>query len=251
MYRYIRINRAGNEFHCKLYYEDLTLVRKAIVFATGFAGHKDNNTAGIFAKELLDKHKDFMVIVFNWPAHGEDAKKTLSLEDCSTYLETVIKELQMVFHIQELYAYATSFGGYLVLKYISECDDPFMKIALRCPAVNMYEVLTRNIIKDEEYERIMKSEDVQVGFDRKVIVTKKLLQDLQSNDICQRDYHKYAQRLLIIHGTADEVAPFEADQEFARNNGIMFVPVKGADHRFQGPGQLEEVHQRVIAFVEA
>ena len=76
------------------------------------------------------------------------------------------------FGAAELYSYATSFGGYLILKYISEHGNPFHKISLRCPAVYMYDVLTRFIMKNDEYNRIMKGKDVQVGFDRKIIVTR-------------------------------------------------------------------------------
>ena len=131
MFRYFEINRQGHNIRCKIYFQDLRAAGRAVVFCTGFAGHKDNNAARGFAEKLLSKHKDMAVVVFDWPAHGDDVKKKLTLDDCDTYLGYVIGEIRDRYGIGELYAYATSFGGYLVLKYISENGDPFRKIVLR------------------------------------------------------------------------------------------------------------------------
>ena len=148
----------------------------------------------------------------------------------------------------ELYAYATSFGGYLVLKYISEHGNPFKKIVLRCPAVDMYDVLTRSIMKSDEFDRIEKGKDVLVGFDRKIVVTKSLLEALKANDIRERDYLEYAEDILILHGTADEVVPFDDSKTFAENNVIEFIPVEGADHRFQNPTHMSLANKHAMEF---
>ena len=232
MEKYFNVNAAGHSIHCKLYYNENRPVEKAIVFCTGFAGHRDNNAAAKFSKKVLSKHKNIVVVVFNWPAHGDDVKKKLDLDDCNSYLELVTDAVKKAYGIQELYAYATSFGGYLVLKHISEKRNPFRKIALRCPAVDMYDVITRSIMKKDEYDRIMKGEDVQVGFDRKVIVTSDFLDSLKSNDIRQRDFMSDSDTILILHGTNDEVVPFASGQAFAEKNMIEFIPVNDADHRF-------------------
>lgn len=250
MYKYFEINADGNNVRCKLYYKDKPHAEKAVVFCTGFAGHKDNNAANGFAEKLLSKHKDVIVAVFNWPAHGDDVKKKLELADCDTYLGLVIRELRTKFGVRELYAYSTSFGGYLVLKYISEHENPFRKIALRCPAVDMYDVLTRTIMQGDEYDRIMKGKDILIGFDRKITVTRKLLDDLQANDIRQRDYLDCAEDILILHGTADEVVPFDSGREFAENNLIEFIPVEKADHRFQNPVHMSLANKYVMQFFD-
>jgi len=133
-----------------MYYPEKITIEKVVIFCTGFAGHKDNNAANRFADELLSKERGVAVVVFNWPAHGDDIKKKLVLNDCITYLEIVISEIKSKMDEQKLYAYGTSFGGYLLLKYISERGNPFNRIALRCPAVNMFDVLTRTIMKSDE-----------------------------------------------------------------------------------------------------
>lgn len=247
MHKYFEINAKGSNIRCKLYHGAERTADKAIIFCTGFAGHKDNGAAQKFADMLLTR-KDTILVVFNWPAHGDDVKKKLTLEDCDAYLGLVIQEVRERYGVRELYAYATSFGGYLVLKYISEHENPFRRIVLRCPAVCMYDVLTRSIMKNDEFDKLAKGKDVQVGFDRKITVTRSLLEDIKANDIRRRDYLECAEDILILHGTADEIVPFEESQAFADDNLIEFIPVQGADHRFQNPAHMSLANKSAMAF---
>ena len=248
MQKYFEINRLGHNVRCKLYYRDLHTAARAVVFGTGFAGHKDNKAAERFAETALSKYKDVAVAVFNWPGHGDDVKKKLLLEDHDTYLTLVTEELRERFGMRELYAYATSYGGYLVLKYISEHGNPFRKIALRCPAVDMYDVLTRAIMKEDEFDRIAKGRDALVGFDRKISVSRAFLDQIKANDIRGRDFLEFAEDILILHGTKDEVVPFESCRAFAEDNLIEFVPVEGADHRFMDPEHMNRANKAVLQF---
>lgn len=250
MYRYFEINELGCNIRCKVYYNEKCTAQKAVIFGTGFAGHKDNTAANAFADKLLSKHKNVIVVVFNWPAPGDDIKKKIALEDCSTYLRLVIEGVRKKYDLRDLYCYATSFGGYMVLKYISEQENPFLKIALRCPAINMYDLLTRTVMKQEEYERILKGKDVSVGFDRKVLVTKEFLKELKENDIRQRDYLDFADQILIIQGEEDEVVPVESSREFAENNLIDLICVPQADHRFRNPTHMSLVNKYVMEFFD-
>ena len=250
MFRYFEINAQGNNIRCKMYFAEKGAADKAVIFCTGFAGHKDNNAANKFAEKVLSKHRDVCTVVFNWPAHGDDVKKKITLDDCMTYLDLVIREVRGTYGIGTLYAYATSFGGYLLLKYISEHGSPFRKIALRCPAVSMYDVLTHTIIGSDELERIMKGKDVQVGFDRKILVTRAFLEELAANDIRTRDYLDWAEDMLILHGTKDEVVPFEDSRKFADDQLIEFIPVEKADHRFQDPVLMSLASKYVMEFFD-
>ena len=250
MFRYFEINAQGNNIRCKMYFAEKGAADKAVIFCTGFAGHKDNNAANKFAEKVLSKHRDVCTVVFNWPAHGDDVKKKITLDDCMTYLDLVIREVRGTYGIGTLYAYATSFGGYLLLKYISEHGSPFRKIALRCPAVSMYDVLTHTIIGSDELERIMKGKDVHVGFDRKILVTRAFLEELAANDIRTRDYLDWAEDMLILHGTKDEVVPFEDSRKFADDQLIEFIPVEKADHRFQDPVLMSLANKYVMEFFD-
>lgn len=248
--RYYEINERGSNVRCKIYFRDKPFAEKAVVFCTGFAGHKDNGAAHGFAEKLISKRKDVCVVVFNWPAHGDDVKKKLSLNDCMTYLDLVIEDLPVRCGVRDLYCYATSFGGYLVLKYISEHADPFLRIALRCPAVDMYDVLTKAIMKSDDWDRLQKGKDVQTGFDRKITVTRAFLDELKENDLRERDFLEKSERILILQGTADEVVPYESSRRFADDNLIEFIPVDKADHRFQNPNHMSLANKCVMQFFD-
>ncbi|MDY3251202.1 MAG: alpha/beta hydrolase [Candidatus Choladocola sp.] len=220
------------------------------MFGHGFAGHKDNGAAQKFADRVLTKYKGIAVLIFNLPCHGDDVKKKMVLQDCMTYMSIVLDYIKTEFSTDKIYSYATSFGGYLVLKYIREYGNPFVKIALRCPAVNMAEVLTKTIMKNEELDMIRRGKTVQVGFDRKIEVNSQFLTDLAEGDIRKSDYIDFADDILILHGTKDEVVPFEAGEKFAENNLIEFIPVENADHRFQNPACMELATKKVLEFFD-
>lgn len=247
MIKYFEINKNKHNIHCKLFFSSPD-ISKVILFGHGFAGHKDNGAAQKFAERVLLKYKNVAVMTFNLPCHGDDVKKKMVLQDCMTYIEYVIDYIKAELHTEEIYSYATSFGGYLVLKYIADNGNPFRKIALRCPAVNMAEVLTRSIMKNDELEKIRKGKNVLVGFDRKIEVNQQFLSDLEEADVQQVNFMDYADDILIIHGTKDEVVPFEASRCFADNNVIEFIAVENADHRFQNPECMEMATKAVLSF---
>lgn len=245
---YFNINEQKCSIRCKLYYEDLSSVSAIVLSGTGFGGHKDNKATERFAKRALEKNKGIAVMTFNWPCHGDDVRKTLHLEDCMTYMKLVISHIQDRFENADLYAYATSFGGYLFLKYISEADNPFRKMSLRCPAVNMFDVLTAHIMTTDNMDAVRKGKTAQVGFDRKISLRRELLEDLAREDIRMRDYTTYREDILILHGTSDEIAPFKETQLFASKNRLQFIPVEGADHRFMDPQKMNDAIEQSLHF---
>lgn len=250
MNKYFEINNHGHNIRCKMYANDYTNINKIVVFFTGFAGHKDNGVAEKFAGRIMSKYKSTALITFNWPSHGDDVKKKIALSDSIEYVDLVIDYIKNVLNVQNIYAYATSFGGYMVLRYISEYGNPFVKIALRCPAVNMYEVITNSIMRNDQLDMISKGKSAMVGFDRKIEVSPQFLEDLKREDIRNIDYIDFADDILIMHGTKDEVVPFEAANKFSEDNVIEFITIENADHRFRDASLMEIATKAIINFFE-
>ena len=248
MHRYFEINENGHNIRCKIYCHDLKDIRRIVLFAHGFGGHKDNGAAEKFALRLITKYKDSAMVTFDWPGHGEDVKKSFHLEDCMIYLRTVLEYVCQKYQTNEIYSYATSFGAYLTLKYINENGNPFKKIVLRCPAVNVYDVMRTTIMSLNDYERLEKGKVVPVGFDRKVMIEMSLLEEMKANDIQQLDFIDYADDILIIHGTEDEIVAFDVVRDFAENNVIEFAPVEGADHRFRNERKMDTAIKMIFDF---
>ena len=251
MEKYFDINESGFSVRCKLYCSNVHDIRRAVIFGHGFGGHKDNKAAEKFAGKLISKHKDMCVVTFNWPCHGDDARKNLLLSECDTYLTLVIEYVKRVFGAKEVYAYATSFGGFLFLKYIAEHGNPFKKIALRCPAITLYDSMIHRIMSQDDLDKILKGKPALVGFDRKIKISKPFLDDLAAADIRKYDYTDYADDILILHGNKDEIIPFDVSAEFADENVIEFIPVQNGDHRFTDPKIMDLTIHNIIEFFDS
>ena len=248
--RYYEIHENGYNVRCKLYCSSQKAIQRAVIFGHGFGGHKDNKAAERFAAYAIGKHSDMAVIVFNWPCHGDDMHKHLDLAVCDAYLDAVLRDAHERLRAERLDAYATSFGAYLFLRYIAKHGNPFAATVLRCPAIDMYAVLTRAIMNEGEFEQIQKGRDALVGFDRKIHVERAFLDELQNEPMTEYDFTSEMDRILILHGTADEVVPFDMAQRFAADNLIELIPVEGADHRFRNARHMDDAVKATLAFME-
>lgn len=131
-----------------------------------------------------------------------------------------------------MYANGTSFGGYLLLKYISDHGNPFTKVVLRSTAVTMHDVLVNTIMNEDERKAIDDGKTVYTGFDVKIPVNAPFVDSLADADIRKKDYRNYKSDILMIHGTNDEIVPYSDATDFADNQVITLHTVSGADHRF-------------------
>jgi len=232
--KYYDINSPGYSIKAKIYYKtDFRSITRVILSIHGFAGHKDSKASERFAEFIISKYKNAAVLCFDLPCHGTDVRKKLSLQECDVYLQKVISDTEQRFGTDELYVYATSFGGYLTLKYIRDNGNPFRRIALRCPALKMHEVMLRSVIKRGELDALEAGKDALIGFDRKILVSYDFIRELQDNDIFGYSFIDYADDIFICHGTKDEVVPIEDSLEFCDNNVIEFSKSENADHRYQ------------------
>lgn len=248
MTKYFEINESGHNIRCKIFTKDLHQMKRLVIFVHGFAGHKDNASTEKFADRVLTKYKNIGVLIYDQPAHGDDVKRQLQLSDCITYLEIVLTEAKKRFRPEQIYGFGISFGCYALMNYLKDRGNPFEKIILRSPAINMFESLTGKIITESEMEILKAGKPVKVGFDRKVEITKAFLDDLAANDILKNDYLDFADDIEMILGTNDEVISFETAKHFSEENCIELISVAGADHRFQNPKYMEEVIKETIRF---
>lgn len=246
MDKYFTLNRDGCSIRCKLY-GDAREVRQAVLYCHGFGGHKDTRAAERFAHRFLASTERAAVVCFDWPGHGEDARGRITLDDCTQYQRLMTEHLRER-GAEEIFACATSFGGYLTLRYIARNGNPYRKIALRSPAVNIYEVINGAIMTEENRADLARGRTTAVGFDRKVRVSPAFLESLRAEDITKLDFRPFREEILIVHGTEDEVVPFAAAEDFARRNEIAFIPSEGADHRFIDPAKMNAAIGRFTDF---
>lgn len=246
--KYFDINEEGHSIKCKIYLGESKSPEKLVLFLHGFGGHKDNKAAEKYAERQISKHKNTALVTFNWPSHGDDVKKRLSLADCYSYLRIVTDYIKAQYAPEKLFVYATSFGGYVCLNYINANGSPFDKIAMRGPAINMYDSFTRRIMKNDDMEKLLKGKDVDIGFDRKVRVNKDFLDAVEKADVTAMDFMPFAEDMLIISGRKDEIIPFDVVEKFCDDNVIELVPVENADHRFTNPRCMDSAIAALMEF---
>ena len=246
----LNINEEGCSIRCKLYMNDPRTLKQIVLFGHGFGGHKENRAAERFAEKYLSKQKNAAVFTFDWPCHGEDGRKRLTLEDCDLYIRLLLSYIEEQYHPEKVFVYATSFGGYLFLKYIREHGMTFSRMALRCPAVRMYDAVMNGIMTGEEHEKLRKGKPVLIGFDRKIKVDEEFLEQLREADITKWDFTDFADDVLLIHGTKDEVIPIDTVRQFSEDNIIELIEAGNADHRFSDPKIMDKAIHDIICFFE-
>ncbi|HHW7506840.1 TPA: alpha/beta hydrolase [Mannheimia haemolytica] len=246
MEKRFEINEQGLSIRCKLFYEkELQQIENVVIVLHGFGSSKDLKSNTKFGERLSSKYKGYAALAFDFPCHGDDARKKLSVEESITYLQLVIDYAKTSLNAKNLYAYGTSFGGYLTLKYLAEKGNPFRKIALRAPAVQIYYSLM-NRLSEEERQKLAKGREILWGFDRQMKISQAFFDEL--TDITQNDYLDYAEQMLILHGTEDEMVSLSTSQQFADNNVIELIPIEGADHAFSNPKLMDITIGKIVEF---
>lgn len=248
MIRNFEINENGNNIRCKLYFNDLRTIKRVIVFTHGFGGNKDNASAGKIAERALSKYKDIALVTFNWPGHGDDVKKKITMDDCMSYYTSVIDYCKNQLHATKLYNSSVSFGGFMTLKYIREMGNPFEKIVLRSTAISMYDALTNRIMRNGDLEKLNKGKDVSAGFDKAIMIDKAFIDAIEEADPLKYEFIEWAEDIIMIHGGADDLIDIKAVEKFADDNIIELIMVEGADHRFHDPKKYDVVLKKSFEF---
>lgn len=223
---------------CKSFFSE-GKVKKIVIGVHGFAGDKDSSVLYTLAEHLVKN--EGALICFDFPSHGksEALDSSLRVENCMQDLLDVAEYARENYPQKEYGIFATSFGGYITLLCSAKLKD-FKKV-LRAPAVTMAKSFIEKIIpvsKDEFFEQ----KGALCGFDRKMFVS-----SLFYNDLLKYKVQFPEEEILIIHGTEDEIIPYEAIRKFASDNAkIKLVTVYGADHRFKKEGELEQIIENTM-----
>jgi len=250
-FKYFDINEQGLSIRCKLYYgRDFRQIPNVVIATYGFGGNKDNHAVSKFAEKIISKYKGFGVICFDWPCHGKDARNKLLPVECLTYLELVNGYAKSELKAEHLYNYSSSFGAYITLRDLHEQGvSPYRKIALRCPAVKMYEAIWSHVTPDDE-GRLNKGKEIIRGFDRKIKLTKEFFEDLKDHDVSQYEYFDFADDILLVHGTKDEMVPIAEVEAFSDNNVIELIQIENADHPFSNPDYMDLAIGKMVEFFD-
>lgn len=217
-------------------------IKQVLICVHGFAGDSESSAILGIAKKLTNEN--VIVITFDLPCHGKDKKSELSLDDCFDYLNKVIKYVQKKYDYPISF-FATSFGGYLLLKHLENDKNIYKNVLLRAPAIYMDEILKDKILPMHNYSlNDLKNKPVNLGFENKLLVNYKFYSDLKKSHI-----KKQNRTIFVIQGKKDEIVDYKKNKVFFNshfaNNKIKYL--ENADHRFKKQNQLNSI----IKFVES
>lgn len=141
--------------------------------------------------------------------------------------------------MQPVSCFATSFGGYLAALYRSEHPGAFQKLILRSPALKMPQTFI-DFLSDEERERFLAGEAMNMGYDRPMELTVSFYESLLRHDAFHAPVSD-PERVLILQGDRDDEVLSEDTAAYAEKNGLRVVWFRSSDHRYQNPGDLEKI----------
>lgn len=222
------------------YFYPKSNITNIVIAIHGFAGDKDSSVINAIANAL---NQNTLVVTFDLPCHGQDNRKDnkLRLNECIEYLKTVVSYIASVYPLIPISIFATSFGAYLFLLYLSNANYKFEHIILRSPAIFMDKVLVNSILRDHNitFETLLK-QDVNLGYNKTIMVDKQFLKSLQNNSLI---HSKFSQHIEIIQGNQDDVVDINENEKYYNSNFLDYTLhyIKGANHRFKNPGELEQI----------
>ncbi len=126
-----------------------------IIMCHGFGGDKDSPISKLIAQMFLDE--DIGVAAFDFPIHGESKAKIeeFTVKNCVSDINVVRTYINDNFPQKDISLMATSFGGYIAINSFLDGNVFYKYVILRSPAVNMKDVLTHTLLKENfsEYRR--------------------------------------------------------------------------------------------------
>lgn len=212
-----------------------------VIALHGFCGDMESSCIGLLEQNI--NKMGLGLVRFDWPAHGvsEATGKQLTVSNCLRDLDTVIHKVISDYPEAKLSVFATSFGGYIALLYYSNHRDIFNQVILRSPAIRMYDILTGTLLDDSLKQELKAKRCFTCGFERMMTVPLVFVNELREKDVFAGYENRKLPDVTIIHGDQDDVVPLTDSADFARIHGCRLHVVKGADHRYKNPGELEKV----------
>ncbi len=209
----------------------------------GFGGSKESGAISALAERVCGKGLN--VLTYDLPAHGERTEKAEALAIDRCISEIVLIEQYIHDHFSgDICTFATSFGGLCMLYRIAHSSDPYRKIVLRVPAVNMSDTLiTISKMCDPEFT-MQKAEKngFFIRMSRDYVIPYRFYNEL-CNLSCLRSCKEWNDgRIMTIYAENDELVSLKDTETFLDcNPAIKSLLIKGSDHRMTGePVYLEQ-----------
>ena len=124
-------------------------IKEVIIAIHGFGGDKDSSAIRLLAENMV--RKNFLVICFDFPSHGDSEVEAdkLTINNCINDIEAIEQYTKDNFGKNiKINIFATSFGAYIALLKLFKYNTKYNKIVLRAPAIKMDEILKNTLLRE-------------------------------------------------------------------------------------------------------
>jgi pimeloyl-ACP methyl ester carboxylesterase len=186
---------------------------------------------------------------FDFSGHGDHPSvgRPFSVAACLADLATVDAYIKEKAPQSEVAIFASSFGAFMTLLYLSqitlngEANKPLRRACLRCAAVSLPTLFLEKTPPEQREElRQPGFFMLDYGYVHPLMMTKKFYDELEAIDLF-RLYRPGTAELFMIHGEADEIAPYENARRFAAYADAGLLTLPGCGHAFDHPGEMEQM----------
>ncbi len=230
------LDRDGRKTPCVLLEPDFGTPQRVVLGVHGLGGCAMDD----IQQNLADEMGLFggVSLRFDFPAHGENPCRELTLRGCLDALLDVAQFARESYpDLEELCIFATGFGAYVTLNAMPDLRElGRVKLVIQTPSFRMDETILRMTRMNKvTLEALGKT---SLGRTKPIDVTYALFEEFQANParmVCP-------QPVLVLQGEADDYVPMEDIQMFRNTNDqARLVIIPGATHRFLEPGAWDMV----------
>ena len=212
---------------------------KILVVCHGFGSSKSSPMVQALEKTMPEIGVG--VVSFDFPAHGESPVWDLHETWCIDDLETVEAYVRTLAPRAELCYFASSFGAFTLLNYLTARPHAGKRAMLRSAAVAMGRLAESWADGKARADMAEKGYFVpDYDYVREMRVTPAFIRELKDHDLF-RIYRPGETEVFMVHGGRDSIAAPEAAREFADRFGIRLLEIPEGEHDLMGPGQLDQV----------
>ena len=204
--------------------------RAILIIVHGFASSKESPTCKRL-EEIMPQN-GISTIAIDFPNHGENKNSDLTIKSCLDLIEDTENYIKSRFPNIPIYMFASSFGAFLALLYMTEKKSSVKKLFLRCTAVNMKKILFDSTEPDEWKELKQSGFIINSHFLRPVRLSLDFYNEIEKYDLFKIFSKPKDISLKMVHGDCDQIASYEEAVKFSKQFGIELETIQGSDHVF-------------------
>lgn len=186
------------------------------------------------------------IISFDFPYHGERKNKytTYTVKNCLKTIDNVYKYVVKQYVGVKVSFMGKSLGSLYLYAYLQQKSPIINKVIFQCLPLNNKEKMMHDFFGNPRNT----DKYFWMGYGRKL--SKHLLDDLDElESTLSAITCTEREKILFIHGTADNVASLEAIKRFCNKFHFNLYEIYGAGHNFKENNSREILHNTIVKFL--